>query len=279
MKLSATTIILAILAILPAIALLIFVFRMDMKEREPIGMVLSLFGIGCVITVPVYFAELGITSPFTFEEPRGFKYAAINAFLCAALCEEGFKYLGTYLRGWKSKHFNCSYDGIVYAIFVSLGFALVENVLYVVGNGFSTAIVRALTAVPGHMCFAVYMGYFMGLARRARNAKRTKASIGYRILSFIVPFAIHGMYDFLVMIDPYYYSWAYVIWVLLLICMFFFSFRLVIVSSKEDEFIRSKGTPTEVTPWTCVCGKWNTTKFCTGCGAPQPQITPYELPQ
>ena len=268
--------VLAILGMIPAIALLIFVFRMDFKEKEPIGMVLSLFGIGVGITIPAMALELlmEFLLPET-EEASGFVYAFFNGFLTAGLVEEALKYLGTYLRGWRSKHFNCTYDGIVYAVFVSLGFALVENVLYVVENGFANAIARALSAVPGHMCFAVFMGYFIGQARKARNKNRKKAATGYRILSFAVPFLMHGTYDFLAFYSE---GWATVLWVLLLVCMFFFSFRLIFVASKEDEFIVSKGKPTEVTPWTCVCGKWNTTKFCTSCGMAQPQINPYEIP-
>lgn len=259
-----------VMGALPAIGLLIFIFRMDRKEKEPAGMLISLFFIGVGITAPAVFFENLVTLPFHFEEQKissGFLFASVEAFLCAALVEEALKYFGAYIRSWRSKNFNCTFDAIVYCVFVSLGFALIENVLYVVQNGFMTGILRALTSVPGHMAFAVFMGYFMGQARKAANEGRTGARVRNMIFSFVVPYAIHGVYDFLLFAGN---TVCQIIWFIALIPMFIFSFRLIVISSKQDQFILANGAPTKTLIWTCMCGHVNQTKFCAQCGTPMP---------
>ena len=96
-------------------------------------------------------------------------YNVLLYFIVVALSEEGFKYLLLKKRTWYSGEFNCQFDGIVYAVFVALGFALWENISYVLMYGLGTAAVRAVTAVPGHACFGVFMGAFYGLAKRNAN--------------------------------------------------------------------------------------------------------------
>ena len=118
--------------------------------------------------------------------------AAWKAFVVAGFSEELFKYIALYLLIWKSKEFNEKFDGIVYAVFVSLGFAAVENVMYVMGNGLSTGIMRAITAVPAHAIFGITMGFYFGLAKfykKERKRLRTKA--------LIYPIVLHGIYDFI----------------------------------------------------------------------------------
>ena len=90
-----------------------------------------------------------------------------------AFSEEGAKYFLLKRRTWNSAAFNCQFDGVVYAVFVSLGFALWENISYVLMYGLSTALVRAVTAVPGHACFGVFMGVWYGLAKRLHGRERT----------------------------------------------------------------------------------------------------------
>ena len=90
-------------------------------------------------------------------------YQIILYFVIVAIAEESSKYFFLKKRTWNNPEFNCQYDGVVYAVFVSLGFALWENINYVLSYGFSTAIVRAITAIPGHACFGVFMGVFLSL--------------------------------------------------------------------------------------------------------------------
>lgn len=149
-----------------------------------------------VITVPIIFAEqmMSFFSSTLFYGQIGNAFA--NAFLVAALCEEAFKLLAVYILIWKNPNFNERFDGIVYAVFVSLGFALVENILYVFSNGMSTGIARAFTAVPAHAMFGIMMGYYLGLSRFS-----AKKRVRYFILAFLIPFFLHGLYDFILMVN------------------------------------------------------------------------------
>jgi RsiW-degrading membrane proteinase PrsW (M82 family) len=121
--------------------------------------------------------------------------AAYHAFVVAGITEEGFKFLVLYLIAWNSRWFNEKFDGIVYAVFVSLGFAAVENIMYVVQSGYQTALVRALTAVPAHALFGVAMGYYFGIARMYEEI-RSK----YLLKAILVPVILHGIYDFILMV-------------------------------------------------------------------------------
>ncbi len=89
-------------------------------------------------------------------------YTILLAFLVVAVVEEGTKFVFLKLRTWRDPNFNFRFDGIVYAVFVSLGFAAFENINYVLGYGLTVALPRAVLAIPAHMGFAVFMGLFYG---------------------------------------------------------------------------------------------------------------------
>ena len=99
------------------------------------------------------------------EDLEGLSYAAYTAFIVAALTEEGMKFLAFYFFFWKNRNFNERFDGIVYAVYISLGFAGIENILYVFTGGYSVGVIRALTAVPAHALFGIVMGYYFGMAK------------------------------------------------------------------------------------------------------------------
>ena len=163
---------------------------------------------------------------------EGLSNAAWTAFLAAGLTEEGMKFLAFLLFFWKSSHFNERFDGIVYAVYISLGFAGIENILYVFSGGYSVGIVRALTAVPAHALFGVVMGYYFGLAKF--NAKYRGI---YLALAFFLPFVFHGLYDFLLMANsPVFLS----IFIPLFIYFWFIGFRKISIASNASVF---RGTP------------------------------------
>ena len=114
-----------------------------------------------------------------------------------AVSEEGFKYLLLKLRTWKNREFNCQFDGVVYAVFVSLGFALWENIAYVLYFGMGAAVARAITAIPGHACFGVFMGVWYGVAKRCELAGYPAESKKARQNALWVPVLLHGAYDFI----------------------------------------------------------------------------------
>jgi RsiW-degrading membrane proteinase PrsW (M82 family) len=181
----------------PVLVIAAFIYFKDKYEKEPFMMLLRAVLVGMLIIIPVVIIEQLLSNYFTkkFAIPDGnLSSAAYNAFIVAAFTEEGFKFLAFMIFIWRNKNFNEKFDGIVYASLVSLGFAAVENVLYVVQNGAPTGILRAFTAVPGHAIFGITMGFFLGLAK----FDSVKKSI-YLMSAFIVPFILHGVYDFILM--------------------------------------------------------------------------------
>ena len=185
---------LLILSILPSVIILVYIYRRDKYEQEPLPLLLKAFGLGalstlCVMTV-VYVINLIIpTEPNTGNH---FLDSFITAFFGAAIPEELLKFLMLYLLIWKNPHFEERFDGIIYAVFVSLGFATLENIMYVLQYGTQTALVRALTAVPAHALFGVAMGYYFSYAKFLPEYQKK-----YLTLSICIPILLHGVYDFL----------------------------------------------------------------------------------
>lgn len=149
-----------ILAILPPILIAYYVYKKDVYEKEPKELIIKSFLFGCLSIIPALFIELGIKDMF------------VNLFLFSffgiALVEEGVKFL--FLKGYvyNKKDFNEPMDGIVYAVMISLGFATVENVAYVLrepGMELTVAIFRMFTAIPLHAVCGIILGYYVGLAK------------------------------------------------------------------------------------------------------------------
>lgn len=187
-------ILLLLIAAAPVFIILAYIYYRDKYEKEPIKLLLEGLLAGGVIVLPIIFFERIIQN-----YSAGFNHmgqAAWTAFMVAALVEEAFKYFAVYVLIWKNPNFNEKFDGIVYAVFVSLGFALVENFGYVFkeGNGMHAGLIRAFTAVPAHAMFGIMMGYWLGLAKFVPS-KRSK----YLVLAFVFPFLFHGLYDFILM--------------------------------------------------------------------------------
>ncbi len=153
-------------AIIPAIVLLIKVYQADRVEKEPPALLLSLVLYGIVATGLAMVAEMLGSALVGLVLAEGtILYKAVFYFAVVAISEEGFKYLLLKRRTWRSPAFNYQFDGVVYAVFVSLGFALWENISYVATYGFQVALLRAVTAIPGHACFGVFHGS-LGMERR-----------------------------------------------------------------------------------------------------------------
>ncbi|MBQ4290632.1 MAG: PrsW family intramembrane metalloprotease [Clostridia bacterium] len=196
--LSSPNIILIISAVVPALALLFFAYRFDRVEKESPGLLWSLVVTGvfsCLIAL-VLERIFGTVLDAVLPENSP-AYPVVLYFGIVALSEEGAKYLLLRNKTWNSTEFNYRFDAVVYAVFVSLGFALWENITYVLHYRFSTALVRALTAIPGHAAFGVFMGAFYGLDRQEDRMGREKTSRLFRILSIACPALLHGTYDYI----------------------------------------------------------------------------------
>ena len=184
-------------AIIPSILLILYVSGSD-KYPEPSKMLWKTFIAGLLIVFPVLMVALPtdylIQSSPLVNSP--FVLSFSMAFLTAAIPEEFFKFMILTMFCARSKHFDEPMDGIVYAAVASLGFATLENVLYVLDGGLSLAIARGLSAVPAHASFGIIMGSFYAHF----HFSEAKPSIPRLLLSpaFIVPVILHGFYNFFI---------------------------------------------------------------------------------
>ena len=242
-------------AVLPALFLLNQIYRSDRLEKEPVTMLLGLVLCGVIATELASLAEQGgvwllnrlflgaFSSGLQGGGWRGFGttwqpslnlYYLLFFFVVVAVSEEGIKYLLLRLRTWRSREFNCSFDGVVYAVTLSLGFALWENIQYVLRFGFLTAMARAVTAVPGHACFGVFMGAWYGAAKREALSGKRQKSLWLRFLAFLVPCLLHGAYDFIASTRLLEYGWLFLPFVA---GLFLVSVGLVRHLSRGDRYI------------------------------------------
>ena len=224
-------------AIIPALVLLVKIYRLDRLEKEPISLLLSLVFLGILSTALASLAEqLGDLILAFFLPEQSLAYQLILYFGVVAFAEEGFKYLLLKKRTWQSPHFNCEFDGVVYAAFVSLGFALWENIGYVLRYGLATAMARALTAIPGHACFGVFMGVWYGVAKRQEMAGEPEASSRSRRLAVVLPALLHGLYDYIATQQRESLSLAFIAFVAVL---FMTAYRLAKKTAQHDRYIDS----------------------------------------
>ena len=279
------------LALIPVIGLLVFIYLKDKTEKEPMGLLIGLFfaGMGTSITALI-LESVGewLLNLFLSGVP------VLNAFLLAMIvvgpAEEMGKYAVLRLITWKNRNFDYSFDAIVYAVFTSLGFAAIENVLYVFSTGWGTALLRMFTAVPGHACFAVFMGFFYSKAKYASITGNKEEYKKYNALSMLFPILIHGIYDGVIFAGTATENFltmgvSFLFWIVFVIAMFVVSFIMVHKSSKNDFCIvflpggmQTLYMPVMAGEWICGCGTRNLHNFCSNCGNQRPMQTAWYCP-
>lgn len=208
------------IALLPTLVLGGYIYNNDRMGKEPKGLLFKCFiaGIGSVIITLVLSGLLDVI----YFTDNLLNYGIIGAFIyCVfsiALIEEFSKYIMLKLSTWNHKEFDHIFDAIVYAVFVSLGFATIENLLYVFGNenGLWVAIFRAILSVPGHAFFGIYMGYYYGLAKQSEINNNIKLKNKNLSLTLIIPILMHGFYDFCIYANNFIFVVIYFIFVIIL---------------------------------------------------------------
>lgn len=267
--------ILIFLAVIPVIIICTYIYRKD-KNKEPGSLLVKLFLLGiasCFLVLllsEIVFKILPFMSKGT--ESMTFFEVMAYSFIGVALIEEFCKWLMVYKGAYSDRAYDEVYDGIVYAVYVSLGFAFFENLLYVVGNGsIVVGISRGLLAVPGHACDAVFMGYYLSLAKVYSYQGNKELEKKNLILSIIVPTILHGIYDFCLFsqVD------------ILLLVFFVFVVAIYVISIKKisqlSEKCKSKPTYNQPkqqysTPQNQYIQPQQTTyiqnRFCPNCGTP-----------
>ena len=183
---------LVFLACVPSVILLIFIYKIDSFNKEPIGLLIGLFFMGMLSVIPTLILELTLMNLNFFGGLLGL---VIEAFIVIALVEEYFKRLAVKITAYKSPEYDERLDGIVYCVVASLGFATVENIMYVVQFSATNPYIwltRAILSVPAHMLFGITMGYYLSMSKFCSNPKLSKK---YFRLALWVPVLFHGLYD------------------------------------------------------------------------------------
>ena len=223
-------------AVLPAIALLLYIYRQDRLDKEPFGLLLSLVALGIIATVGAGIAEqIGTRILKLVFHRSGRLYNFLMYFGVVACSEEGAKLLLLRRRTWRNPNFDYSFDAVVYSVCVALGFALWENISYVAMYGFGTAVLRAVTAVPGHACFGVLMGAWYGASKEHEFYNRAAECRRARRLTFWVPVVAHGLYDYIAVTNT---GRGDLRLIFFLLVLFGVSFSLVRRLSREDHPLR-----------------------------------------
>lgn len=217
------------IAVLPVVLLLAYIYYKD-SHKEPIGILAKTFFFGVLIVIPAIIIELVLSKPFPTESYKSLYILFINVFVGIALIEESLKWLIIKLSIYRNDNFDETFDGIVYAVFASLGFACIENILYVFTSGLGVGILRAVTAVPLHACTGVMMGYYIGKAKlyKQSNNDRKKTNI---FLSLLIPTTFHTLYDCLLITQK---ELLIVVWVLFTITFYIVCIVIVNKSTKEN---------------------------------------------
>lgn len=191
-------------AILPIAILVFYIYHKDKSSPEPTGQLIKASFLG-ILSVPLSLCisiPLGLLGVYP-AEATNILGSISTAFLGAAIPEETAKFIMLWLLLRKNPYFDEKMDGIVYAVCVSLGFAALENIMYLYSNAdsyLSVGIARAIFSVPGHFCFGILMGYYYSLAKfYPKTPKKNKVFI------LAAPIIVHGLYDsilFIINVTP-----------------------------------------------------------------------------
>ena len=223
---------LLVAAILPAALLMWWVYRQDTVEQESPRLIVKLLLLGALSCLPASILE-GIFTPvlngITAEGTPGNTF--LLAFFVVALVEEGCKLFMLYKGAYRNPEFNYRFDGIVYSVAVSMGFAALENITYALGYGPGGLVARGLLSIPGHATFGVFMGLFFS---QSKMAELYSNGVGRRrnlTAALLAPLLLHGIFDFCLMSGSTGLTLLFLGFVIL---MDILSIRLVRIQAKND---------------------------------------------
>lgn len=182
--------------IAPGLALLTYFYLKDHYETEPMSVVIKSFLFGAFLVFPIMFLE------YILKAEQVFGSTNWMSSISTGLIEEFFKWFILLFTIYNHIEFDEPYDGIVYGVSVSLGFATLENILYLFANGVEYAFGRALLPVSSHALFGVIMGYYLGKGKFSESNKRI-----YLFLAFTIPFVLHSAYNYILLENEFFLLW------------------------------------------------------------------------
>lgn len=183
------------LALAPGAAVIVYIYLKDRHEREPLGLLIISFLYGGLSAILTLFISWPVNALILLK-PDDAVHQFYNAFFKVALVEEFSKFFFVRFILYHNRNFNEPFDGIVYAVMVSMGFATLENLVYVYQFGLATGIMRMFTAVPAHATFAIIMGFFLGKAKFSH-----RKVLYYSLMALLAAALFHGSYDYFLFIS------------------------------------------------------------------------------
>ena len=226
-------------ALVPAAFLMVQVYRLDRIEKEPAGLLLKLALFGALSGLAAGAIEGALTRVLDVTLGGSMLRLVLENFLAVALVEEACKRWVVLKFAWRHPAFDYRFDAVVYCVFSALGFAALENILYVAEYGFAVAVSRALLSVPGHCFFAVYMGIYLGQAKMAERAMQRyyielpdETPGQYLRASLLVPTLLHGFWDFSLSVGGWLMT---VLFYLFVLAFFIDAYRKLRFAAGSDE--------------------------------------------
>lgn len=252
---------LIIISILPVLLIGLFIYKKD-KEKEPFNLLLKLFLLGVLSCLPAAIIENIIAFFFGDIENLTLPLLFIYVSLGIAFVEELVKWIIVYKCGYNSKEFDHVYDALVYCAFVSLGFACFENIFYVFSEAtIKIGLLRAVTAIPGHVCNAIVMGDYLGSAKTYQLCGDFKKEKRCLLFSLLLPTFTHTVYDYCIYSNN---GLLIIFFMLFLVSIYIFSFiRIKKLSSIKDNLNNHRFTEIN---FCSNCGTKAIGVFCTSCG-------------
>lgn len=251
--------VLFVISVLPVFLIGMYIYKKD-KEKEPTKLLVKLFlgGFLSCILVLIISLILNVFPIFSAnEKDLNLIELFIHVFIGIALVEEFCKWLIAYKISYNDNAFDENYDAILYCVFVALGFACFENLLYVYSNGISTGLLRAIFAVPGHACDGLFMGYYLGMSKIAITNNKKDLKNKYLFLSILVPTLLHGIYDYCLFSEN----------IIFIVLFFIFIIVVYIKSIKKVRKVSSTNMKFKYKNNYCTnCGYVVNSNYCPRCG-------------
>lgn len=185
-----------VIAVIPGIALAMGLYLTDRYDREPVRLLLKLFLFGMLSAVPTIIVERFLSDINIFS---GLLSIAWTTYIVAGFTEEFFKRLVVMRVAYYHNAFDEKLDGIIYCAYSALGFATVENIMYVLSGYDADPYIgwyRGLLSVPAHMLFAITMGYYLSLAKFSPDPEVARK---YFSQSLLIPMLFHGTFNFILL--------------------------------------------------------------------------------
>lgn len=219
---------LALLTLAPSIAICLFVYWQDKFEREPRRLLLSSFFLGMLSVIPTLL--LSSIGDFLGFKPQSndIIWSLISCIIGIGLVEEYCKYFFVRFHSYNKSAFNEPFDGITYSVMVAMGFATVENILYVMEGGETVAWLRMFTAVPSHATDGVFIGFFLGI-------QKVFGKSYYGLIGLGLTAVAHGLYDFFIMNSEHEEMFV-IYWLMVFILVIYLSFKAIRIHQRNSPF-------------------------------------------